>query len=167
MNMETKIEKPETKNPSPPVADQAGKTQRISSLALAMSLLMGVYFGIVLTKSEVVRWQRIHDMFLFNQAHMYLIIGTGVAVAMIAMQIIKAIHARTIEGEPIVYQPKPFHKGVIIGGTLFGAGWEITGACPGPIYAQIGGGAWMALFTLAGAIIGMFLFANVKSRLPF
>lgn len=138
----------------------------ISMLALAMSLLVGIYFGIVLTKSEVVRWQRVHDMFLFKEAHMYLIIGVGIAVAMVFMLIIKKWNAKTIEGVPIKYQPKPFHKGVIIGGTLFGAGWAITGACPGPIYAQIGGGAWMALFTLAGAMLGMYAYALLKPKLP-
>jgi len=138
----------------------------ISGLALAMSLVMGVYFGIVLTKSEVVRWQRVHDMFLFNELHMYLIIGVGVAVAMVSMLIIKKAQAKTIEGVPIKYKPKPFHTGVIIGGTLFGAGWAITGACPGPIYAQIGAGAWMALFTLAGAMVGMFAYAFLKPKLP-
>jgi len=138
----------------------------ISRLALGMALVVGVYFGIVLTKSEVVRWQRVHDMFLFNEAHMYLIIGVGVGVAMISMLIIKKLEAKTIEGEPIVYKPKPFHKGVVIGGTLFGAGWAITGACPGPIYAQIGAGAWMALVTLAGAMVGMFAYAYMKPKLP-
>jgi len=138
----------------------------ISNLALVMSLLMGTFFGIVLTKSEVVRWQRVHDMFLFKEAHMYLIIGVGVVVAMISMLIIKSMQAKSIEGQPIVYKPKPFHKGTIIGGTLFGAGWAITGACPGPIYAQVGAGAWMALITFAGAMIGMYLFAIFKSNLP-
>ncbi|QEG23733.1 DUF6691 family protein [Mariniblastus fucicola] len=142
--------------------EQAG----VSSLALAMSLLVGTYFGIVLTKSEVVRWQRVHDMFLFKEAHMYLIIGVGVVVAMISMLIIKSQRAKTIEGEPIVYKPKPFHKGVVIGGMLFGAGWAITGACPGPIYAQIGAGAWLGWVTLAGAMIGMYLYAMLKSKLP-
>lgn len=138
----------------------------VSPLTLFLSLVMGTYFGIVLTKSEVVRWQRVHDMFLFNEAHMYLIIGVGVAVAMISMLIIKSVKAKSIEGKPIVYRPKPFHKGVIIGGTLFGAGWAIAGACPGPIYAQVGAGAWLALFTLAGALLGMFIFAAVKPLLP-
>lgn len=138
----------------------------ISVLALAMSLFMGVFFGIVLTKSEVVRWQRVHDMFLFKELHMYLIIGVGVVVAMISMLAIKALEAKTIEGEPIKYSPKPFHKGVIIGGAIFGAGWAITGACPGPIYAQIGAGAWMAWFTFAGAMVGMFAYALTKSKLP-
>ena len=138
----------------------------VSSLTLVMSLLMGTYLGIVLTKSEVVRWQRVHDMFLFNEPHMYLIIGVGVGVAMVSMLIIKSIQAKSIEGQPIVYKPKPFHKGVVFGGTLFGAGWAIAGACPGPIYAQVGAGAWMGLITLVGAMIGMYAYAVLKPKLP-
>lgn len=133
---------------------------------LAAVLAVGIYFGIVLTKSEVVRWQRIHDMFLFNEAYMYLIIATGIVVAAVAMIILKRLKAKSIQGETIKYEPKPFHPGVVIGGMIFGAGWAITGACPGPIYAQIGGGAWMALFTLAGALGGMFLYAWAKPKLP-
>lgn len=135
-------------------------------VTLSSVLLVGVYFGIVLTKSEVVRWQRVHDMFLFREPFMYLIIGTGVVVAMISMLLIRKLGVKTIEGKPIKYQPKPYHTGVILGGMIFGAGWAITGACPGPIYAQIGGGAWMALFTLAGALMGMFLYAWLKPNLP-
>ena len=144
----------------------ATPTEGLSALALFFSLVMGTYFGIVLTKSEVVRWQRVHDMFLFNEPHMYLIIGVGIAVAMISMLIIKSMHAKSVEGQPIVYKPKPFHKGVVIGGTLFGAGWAIAGACPGPIYAQVGAGAWMGLLTLVGALIGMFAYAVLKPKLP-
>lgn len=144
----------------------AGDRTGTSTMPLVMSLIMGTYFGIVLTKSEVVRWQRIHDMFLFKEPNMYLIIGVGVVVAMVSMLIIKAAKAKSIDGKPIEYQPKPFHKGVMIGGTLFGAGWAIAGACPGPIYAQIGAGAWMGFITLAGALIGMFAYAAFKSRLP-
>ena len=134
--------------------------------AMARVLLIGTYFGIVLTKSEVVRWQRVHDMFLFREAHMYLIIGMGVFVAMISMLIIKRFHMKTVEGEPIKYKPKPFHTGVIVGGMIFGAGWAITGACPGPIYAQIGAGEFYALVTLAGAMLGMFAYAFLKPKLP-
>ena len=138
----------------------------VTPRTLSMAFLVGTYFGVVLVKSEVVRWQRVHDMFLFNEPHMYLIIGVGVAVAMVSMLIIKAFNAKTIEGKAIVYQPKRFHPGVVIGGTLFGAGWAIAGACPGPIYAQIGAGAWMGLITLIGALIGMFLYAALQPRLP-
>lgn len=129
-------------------------------------LLVGIFFGIVLVKSEVVRWQRVHDMFLFREAHMYLIITTGIVVAAISMQLIKRLGIKTIDGQPIEYQPKPYHKGVVLGGMLFGAGWAITGACPGPIYAQIGAGAWMALATLAGALLGMFAYAYAQPKLP-
>lgn len=128
-------------------------------------LLVGIYFGIVLTKSEVVRWQRVHDMFLFKEPFMYLIIGTGVVVAGLSMFLMKKLNAKSIDGKLIVYEPKPFHAGIVLGGMLFGAGWAITGACPGPIYAQIGGGAWMALFTLAGAMAGTFLYAWMKPKL--
>ena len=129
-------------------------------------LLVGTYFGIVLTKSEVVRWQRVHDMFLFREPFMYLIIGTGIVVAGLSMFLMKRFHAKSIHGNLIEYKPKLFHTGVVLGGMIFGAGWAITGACPGPIYAQIGGGAWMALFTLAGALAGTFLYAWMKPKLP-
>ena len=135
-------------------------------VTISAVLLIGIFFGIVLTKSEVVRWQRVHDMFLFREPFMYLIIGIGIAVAMVSMLLIKTFGVKTIQGKPIKYEPKPYHTGVIIGGMIFGAGWAITGACPGPIYAQIGGGAWMALFTLAGALIGMFVYAWLKPKLP-
>jgi uncharacterized membrane protein YedE/YeeE len=143
------------------------QTDSFPSVAIIVAvLLIGIYFGIVLTKSEVVRWQRVHDMFLFKEPFMYLIIGTGVVVAGVSMFLMKKLQATSIHGKPIAYEPKPFHTGVVLGGMIFGGGWAITGACPGPIYAQIGGGAWMALFTLAGAMTGMFLYAWLKPKLP-
>lgn len=141
-------------------------TAGMGLLAHLRVLLVGTFFGIVLVKSEVVRWQRVHDMFLFREPHMYLIIATGIAVAAVCMLAIRRMGVRTVTGEPVVYQPKPFTKGIIIGGFLFGAGWAITGACPGPIYAQIGAGAWMALLTLAGAMAGVFAYAFLKPKLP-
>lgn len=147
----------------------AGAATRSANLGLAAHfrvLLVGIFFGIVLVKSEVVRWQRVHDMFLFREPLMYLIIATGIVVAGIAMALIRRTGLRTVTGEPVRYQPKPFHQGIVWGGILFGAGWAITGACPGPIYAQIGAGAWMALVTLAGAVAGMYAYAFLKPRLP-
>jgi uncharacterized membrane protein YedE/YeeE len=138
----------------------------MSALSSASVLLLGVYLGILFTKSEVASWQRVHDMFLFREARMYLIIGVAIAVAMVSMLLITRLQLRDIAGKPIVYEPKPYHRGVVIGGMLFGAGWAITGACPGPIYAQIGGGEWLACFTLAGAMLGMFCYAALKPRLP-
>jgi uncharacterized membrane protein YedE/YeeE len=142
------------------------RTTAPSRLALAMTLLIGVWFGIVLTKSEVARWQRIHDMFLFREAYMYLVMASAIAVAAVSMLVIRRRHVRTIEGKEICYRPKPFHPGVVIGGIVFGAGWAITGSCPGPVYAQIGGGELMALCTLGGALAGMFAYAWLQPRLP-
>ncbi len=138
----------------------------MSAVGYSCVLLIGMYLGVLFIKSEVASWQRIHDMFLFRQAHMYLIIGVAIAVAMASMQLIKLLGLKTIEGKPIEYAPKPYHTGVVVGGMLFGAGWAITGACPGPIYAQIGAGEWWALLTLAGAMAGMVCYALLKPTLP-
>lgn len=129
-------------------------------------LLVGIYFGVLLVKSEVVRWERIHQMFLFQEAHMYLIITTAIIVGAISMLLIKRFEVKTVDHQPIAYKPKPYHKGVVIGGTLFGMGWAITGACPGPIYAQIGGGEWISLLTFVGAFVGMYLYAMLQPSLP-
>ena len=142
------------------------KKSGMSLRAYASVLLIGMYLGILFIKSEVASWQRIHDMFLLKEAYMYLIISLAIGVAMLSMFIIKRFSIRSADGKLIQYEPKPYHTGVIIGGMLFGAGWAITGACPGPIYAQIGAGAWMALFTFAGAMLGMFCYAALKPRIP-
>jgi uncharacterized protein len=142
------------------------KQMRMSSFAYASVLLIGMYLGILFIKSEVANWQRIHDMFLLKEAYMYLIISLAIGVAMLSMFLIRRLEIKSVDGKLIKYEPKPYHNGVIIGGMLFGAGWAITGACPGPIYAQIGAGAWMALFTFAGAMLGMYCYAALKPRLP-
>jgi uncharacterized membrane protein YedE/YeeE len=159
----TAADLPSTSETEPkPEAKSGGMT----ALGYLRVLLIGSYLGILFTKSEVARWERIHDMFLFREARLYLIISVAIVVAMISMLVIKQLGIKSVDGKPIKYEPKPYHTGVIIGGTMFGAGWAITGACPGPIYAQIGGGAWMALFTLAGAMLGMYLYAAMKPHLP-
>jgi uncharacterized membrane protein YedE/YeeE len=142
------------------------KPSRISSFGFVSVLLVGMYLGVLFVKSQVACWERIHNMFLFKEAYMYLIISLAIGVAMLSMLLINKMGIKTVEGKPIKYEPKPYHTGVIVGGMLFGAGWAITGACPGPIYAQIGAGAWMALFTFAGAILGMFVYAALKPKLP-
>lgn len=130
------------------------------------SLCLGILFGILLIKSEVASWFRIEQMFLFQQAHMYLIIGSAVAVGAVSVALIKRFGLRTVDGEQPVLKVKPFQKGTIIGGILFGLGWAITGACPGPIYAQIGSGETLALITLVGALLGTYLYALLKPHLP-
>lgn len=138
----------------------------MSPFAYGSVFVMGVYLGILFAKSEIARWERVHHMFLFKEAQMYLIIALAIGISMISMFAIRTLGVTTVSGKPIKYEPKPFHKGVVIGGALFGAGWAITGACPGPIYTQIGGGEWMAVFTLAGAMLGMFTYAVLKPKLP-
>jgi uncharacterized membrane protein YedE/YeeE len=139
---------------------------KVFAISFIFSLLMGIYFGIVLVKSEVVLWQRVHKMFLFEEPHMYLIIGVGVGVAMLSLWLLRKLGAKSLTGREMVYKGKSYNLGTIIGGTCFGAGWAITGACPGPIYAQIGSGAWPALLTLAGALLGMLIYAKFQPRLP-
>ena len=129
-------------------------------------IIFGTLFGIVLTKSEVISWFRIQNMFQFKEWHMYLIIGSAVVVGIIAMQIIKRAKLKTVTGEELKYGGKTFHKGFVIGGIIFGIGWAITGACPGPIFAQIGAGELPAIITLFGALIGAHLHSAFREKLP-
>lgn len=147
-------------------ATKASEKPGLSTSGYFFVLLIGIYLGILFTKSEVARWERVHDMFLFREFHMYGIISIAILVSAIAMVVIKSMKARSLEGSVIKYSPKPFHTGIIIGGICFGAGWAITGACPGPIYAQIGAGQSMALLTLIGALLGMYTYAYLKPKLP-
>lgn len=105
-------------------------------------------------------------MFRFEETHMYLVIGSAVAVGIVSIQLIKMIGSRTITGDTIEFNDKPYQKGILIGGAIFGMGWAITGACPGPIYAQIGSGEYRALISLLGALLGAYLYARFESRLP-
>jgi uncharacterized membrane protein YedE/YeeE len=151
----------DTQNPG-----SASPRRGLSPVAGLRVLAVGIYFGIVLAKSEVPSWQRVHNMFLFKEAYMYLVIGAAIMVAAVCMQVVRRAGARDVSGKPIQYKPKPFHLGVILGGTIFGAGWAITGACPGPIYVQIGAGEWLAIVTLLGALVGMYGYAVMKPMLP-
>ena len=129
-------------------------------------LILGTIFGIILVKSEVVSWFRIQAMFRFEEAHMYLIILSAILVGALSLFIILKLHARTIDHEEIVINQKEFNKGTIIGGIIFGLGWAVTGACPGPIYAQIGSGTYLAFVTFLGAFTGAYLYALIQPRLP-
>jgi len=120
----------------------------------------------LVVKSEVVSWFRIQKMFRFEEAHMYLIIASAVVVGALSVYLIKKFQLKTIEHQEIEIESRPFQKGTIIGGIIFGMGWALTGACPGPIYAQIGSGEYAALVTLSGAFIGMYLYALLQPRLP-
>ena len=133
---------------------------------LVFALLAGSVFGAVLTKSEVASWFRIQKMFRFEEAHMFLIIGSAVAVGALSILLIQKLGVRTLEGREVTIREKAYHKGVVIGGVLFGMGWVVTGACPGPIYAQIGAGEYWAAFSFLGAFCGSYLYAWLRPRLP-
>jgi uncharacterized membrane protein YedE/YeeE len=129
-------------------------------------LLAGIFFGLVLIKAEVVSWFRIQEMFRFQSFHMYGIIGSAVITGMISILLIKKFKIKTIDKEPIVIVPKTFNKGFIYGGLLFGFGWAITGACPGPLFAQIGSGATVVIVTLLSAIAGTWTYGWLRPKLP-
>ncbi|HNP54035.1 MAG TPA: YeeE/YedE thiosulfate transporter family protein [Ferruginibacter sp.] len=129
-------------------------------------LLYGMFFGIILIKSEVISWFRIQEMFRLQSFHMYGVIGSAVVVGMISVWLIKRFKIKSFQGEEIVFTPKSFNKGQIYGGLLFGLGWGITGACPGPMYAQIGYGAWVSIITLLSAIAGTWLYGRLREKLP-
>lgn len=131
-----------------------------------LTLLVGIYFGIVLVKSQVISWFQINRMFHFESAYMYLVIASAIVVGAVSILLIRRLEAHTVSGESIILKKKPFHKGIVIGGTIFGMGWAITGACPGPIYAQIGAGTWLAVVTFLGALTGMYLYAFLQPKLP-
>jgi len=130
-------------------------------------LILCIIFGIVLVKGQIVSWERINKMFRFEEAYMYLVIGSAVVVGAISLLIIKRLRARTIDGEEFEIVTKPMNKGIIFGGIAFGLGWAITGACPGPIYAQIGSGTFLAIVTLLSALTGAYIFAILQPRLPW
>jgi uncharacterized membrane protein YedE/YeeE len=129
-------------------------------------LVVGILFGIVFVKAEVVSWFRIQEMFRLQSFHMYGIIGSAVLVGMISVWLLKKFNIKTIYGEPIVFHPKTFNKGQIIGGLLFGLGWALTGACPGPLFAQIGTGATVVAVTLLSAVAGTWVYGLLRDRLP-
>ncbi len=138
----------------------------ISFLSNIKFLLAGLLFGIFLLKSEVINWYRIQEMFRFQSFHMYGIIGSAVIVGAVSVLLIKKFKVKSISGELISIPDKQFSKGQIYGGLLFGFGWAITGACPGPLFAQVGLGATVVIVTLLSAIAGTWTFGFLKERLP-
>jgi uncharacterized membrane protein YedE/YeeE len=129
-------------------------------------LITGIVFGILLIKGEVISWFRIQEMFRFQSFHMFGIIGSAIATGMISIFLIKKLKIRTINKESISIRPKKFHKGYVFGGLIFGFGWAITGACPGPLFAQIGSGATVVIVTLLSAIAGTWVYGYFRDRLP-
>ncbi len=129
-------------------------------------LLVGIVFGIVFVKAEIISWFRIQEMFRMDSFHMYGVIGTAVMVGAISVFLLKKFQTKTFAGEAITFEGKPYNKGTVIGSLIFGFGWAITGACPGPLYAQIGSGFGVVTVTLLSAILGTWVYGKIQHRLP-
>ncbi len=130
-------------------------------------LFVGIFFGIVLVKSEAVSWYRIYEMFKFQSFHMYGIIGSAVLMGMSGIFLIKKFKVKSVEGNPILLPPKEksFIR-YIFGGTIFGLGWALAGACPGPMYILLGAGIYPMVILIFAATLGTFIYGVVKKKLP-
>lgn len=130
-------------------------------------LLVGVFLGITLFKSEAASWFRIYEMFEFKSFHMYGIIGTAVVLGVIIVQIIKRTRLHSLSGQEICFQDKEFSiTRYLVGGIIFGLGWALAGACPGPMFTLLGAGYWSFLIVIASATMGTFIYGLIKDKLP-
>jgi len=149
---------------NPTIQSEQRESESVASLG--KYLIVGVLFGIIFVKAEIISWFRIQEMFRLDSFHMYGVIGSAVVVGMLSIFLIKKGNIKTMSGEKIVVAPKVFHKGQIYGGLLFGLGWALTGACPGPLYAQIGSGFLVVIITLLSAILGTWTYGYFREKLP-
>lgn len=129
-------------------------------------ILAGMYFGVLITKAEVISWYRIQEMFRFQSFHMYGVLGAAVAVGMLSVFLIRRFKLRALSGEPIVLKHKVYNKGYFPGGFLFGCGWAITGACPGPLFALAGNGLTVFAVTILFAVFGTFTYGLIRHKIP-
>lgn len=136
---------------------------------LLVYLVLGMIFGVILVKSEVISWFRIQEMFRFQSFHMYGVIGSAVAVAALSVWLIKRSGAKTLGGEEIVIPPKAWGRAGTrywAGGTLFGLGWALVGACPGPLFALLGAGVGVIVLPIVSAIAGAWVYGALRPKLP-
>jgi uncharacterized membrane protein YedE/YeeE len=129
----------------------------------AAFLLIGVVFGVTLYKAEIISWYRIQEMFRFDSFHMYGVMGSAVATAMLSLAILSRRSARE---DGAVTTRRPFQHGIWIGGLLFGMGWALTGACPGPLWVHIGAGTEVMLIAIGSALAGVLAYAFLDPKLP-
>ncbi|MEY4381503.1 MAG: hypothetical protein RJA92_883 [Bacteroidota bacterium] len=129
-------------------------------------LIVGVLFGVVFVKAEIISWFRMQEMFRMQSFHMYGVIGTAVIVGALSIYCIKKYKIKTIYGEEIMFTNKTFNWGQVFGGLLFGLGWALTGACPGPLFAQIATGSFAVIIVLMSAIFGTWVYGLVREKLP-
>ncbi len=130
-------------------------------------LLTGVLFGIIMSKAEIISWYRIYEMFRFESFHMYGIIGSAVILGVMLIQIMKRKEVSNTKGEIIRFKPKDMSiPRYLIGGTIFGLGWALVGACPGPMFVLVGYGYLSLILVIFGALAGTFFYGLIKDRLP-
>lgn len=130
-------------------------------------ILLGVLFGIVATKSEIISWYRIQEMFRFQSFHMYGVIGSAVVIGIIGVALMKRFKLKDIQGEVIHFNPKDITvPRYLIGGIIFGLGWGLTGACPGPMFALVGNGVLVMLVVIAFAMLGTLAYGMLRDKLP-
>jgi uncharacterized protein len=129
-------------------------------------VVAGIFFGLVLTKGEAISWYRIQEMFRFEGFHMFGIFMTAIPTGALLLIVIRRLNIKTLEGEKMEAPQKEYHHGIIIGSLLFGFGWALTGACPGPIYAQIGSGASVGIITFLSALAGTWCYGYFQKYLP-
>ena len=159
----------ETTERSTVTPSSPARPRSLTGLGLGVYLAIGLYFGIVATKGEVVSWFRIQEMFRFQAFHMYGVMATALAVAMVSVALIKSLRVRTVRGDVIAISPKDLGRRGYrywIGGTLFGLGWGLTGACPGPIFALIGNGMTVYGVVLVSALVGTWFYGVLRPSLP-
>jgi len=150
-------------------SEPRGDARRRSAVAEFVSFLFaGVAFGVVLTKAEVISWYRIQEMFRFQSFHMYGVLGSAMMTAFVSLQLLRRLGARSVTGEVISVPAKVFGRGhrYWIGGLIFGAGWALTGACPGPLFALVGTGSTVVVVTLLMALAGTWIYGWLRPRLP-
>jgi hypothetical protein len=129
-------------------------------------LILGIICGIVFVKAEIISWFRIQEMFRLQSFYMYGVIGTAITVGMISVFLIKKLNIKTITNKNITLENKTFNKGQIYGGLIFGIGWSITGACPGPLFAQVGSGFLVTIITFLCAVAGTWVYGYFREKLP-
>ena len=132
-----------------------------------IALVLGTLFGLILVKAEVLSWFRIQEMFAFQSFHMYGIIGSAVMVGALSVLIIRRFNVKSVEGNIIELKDKaPRYTSAYLGGTAFGLGWAMTGACPGPMYALIGSGTTIMVLAVIAGVLGVLTYAALRDKLP-
>jgi hypothetical protein len=146
----------------------SSEQQAVRPAFLPLYLLLGIAFGFVLSRSEVISWFRIQEMFRFQSFRMYGIIGSAIAMAAISIEVIKRIQLNSVSGERISIPRKELGSGIryAAGGTIFGLGWALTGACPGPLFALIGNGVSVLVVAVVSALAGTWIYGWLRPRLP-